>query len=186
MGKKLTFEETKVSDGLGLSPDEKKQLPPPEIVGSLYDYGKWICLDIRDHLGRSWTLAAKHWRSLRRKLRYFRSLPQETIDAVFLDERGKLTPIIQWPRMRGWACVCGGTARQDPRKQEEWCCSDCGNRGPAESSQFVSTAKKAAPVTADKPIPAKTGKTSQPREEVAPKPSMTLKERLEARRAKQG
>lgn len=73
---------TSISSGLDIPSEDKKRLPPPEILSEPYDCEGMLCVDIKDHLGRHWSIAALKRAHLRRKLRYFKSLPREVINRL--------------------------------------------------------------------------------------------------------
>lgn len=73
------FNEERISKDIDLPPEEKKQLPPPTILGEVYMIDKKFCIDIEDHRGQKWTLVGFKRSHLRRKLRYFKTLPRELI-----------------------------------------------------------------------------------------------------------
>lgn len=73
------FKEASLFKSIDLPAEEKKKLPPPKILSHVYDDGGKFCIDIEDHLGRKWTLVGFKAFHLRRKLRYFKTLPRELI-----------------------------------------------------------------------------------------------------------
>lgn len=73
------FNEERISKDIDLPPEEKKKLPPPKILSDVYMIGKKFCVDIEDHRGQKWTLVALKRSQLRRKLRYFKTLPRDLI-----------------------------------------------------------------------------------------------------------
>lgn len=180
--KSLVFNVTKISADLDLTPEQKRQLPPLEFMSGVYDHGKFVCLDFKDHLGRAWTLAALNWRNLKSKLFYFKSITKQVRDALFVN-CPKPIAILGWQKVPQRRCAtCNDPARYNPANAAEWACAKCETVGPANGDGFrdlSKVAKKATPAVSGKPKP-------QNPDSASPKPSMTLKERLEARRAKQG
>lgn len=175
------FNQTKISADPSLTADQKKQLPPPELLSEIYEEGKLTCVDIRDHAGKFWTIVAPHWRSLRQKLRYFKSLPQETISGLFVGLVAIELPMVQWTRAKGWQCVkCRTVARMKPREPGIWGCAGCATTGIAKGELFRKPIKPPKEAVAAPIEPPETLKPDNP----PPKTSMTLRERLEARRAK--
>lgn len=73
------YKEANLFKKIDLPPEEKKKLPPPKILSDVYVDDSKFCLDIEDYLGRKWTLVGHKRFHLRRKLRYFKTLPRELI-----------------------------------------------------------------------------------------------------------
>lgn len=178
---RMVFNPAKVSEDIGLPPEEKKLLPAPTIIGNVQTMKTGFYVDIRDHLGRDWRIAAKEWQDLRYKLRYFKTLDRGTIDVLFAFMPKKPIAMSMWCPVKGWRCAeCKTPARSEPRDQLRWCCPKCGTEGDAASPMFEEYKEEppkpkrqkveAVPVAVETPID--------------PTKGMSLKERLALRKAK--
>lgn len=100
---------SRIGKGVDLPPDEKKKLPPPEFLSDVYQSDGFFVVDLKDNLGREWSLTAKTTGMLRKKLRYFKSLSNLMIEALLP------IPISQWKRNKAFVCkVCGESQRIHP------------------------------------------------------------------------
>lgn len=129
--------EDLISKDIDLPPEEKKELPPPKILSDVYETDDRVCIDIEDYLGRNWTIVAVKRTTLRQKLRYFKTLPVEVLEALFP------VPILAWRKIKGKSCgVCGDICRVHPRL-EVFGCAKCNTTGGC----FIEVVRKVTPKT---------------------------------------
>lgn len=172
-----------------LTADEKRALPPPEILGPVILKKEAWSVEIRDSHGREWRLSSRSAAMLRWKLMYFKTLDRDVIHALFEALPRKLQPggiIRNWPfhpELRCVTCHAIARRRQQWGESEQLGCATCD----------VSDQEVAEGAALFEPIPTTTGKAvkdSKPKpaikrafvEVTAPKPSLSLAERLALRK----
>lgn len=129
---KFCIDQVVISADCGLPSEEKCKLRAPEFVGKPYLSGKMMVVDIRDHADRMWSLVAPTRSSLRQKLRYFKGLTKEVIEAALEGLPRKEIPVLGWQKHKKLVCVkCQVPARINPADHEQFRCATCGTAGPS-------------------------------------------------------
>lgn len=189
---------TEISKHIALPPEEKKKLPAPELLSDVYESDGSLCIDIRDHEGKCWTLAAPSSEVLRKSLRYFKTLDRAKIEDVLPPSK---MPMRAWRKMAGILCAkCGEFAKRKPTKKEViYGCVVCVTEGPlgelfVNKPNVVSTkvpkeaeAKPVAPVEVPKtepsvkPVKKRVMQTNDPK----PLAGLSIADRLKAKKEKE-
>lgn len=188
---KFCIDQVIISADCGLPSEQKQTLRPPEFIGEPYKSGKYLVVDLKDHADRLWSLVAPTKSRMKRKLKYFVSIPKETIEELLKNVLDYEIPVVGWQKHKKLVCVkCQVPARIDAANHDQYRCATCESSGPAGELFVVPKANPPKP-TDDAAKSKPEGKKEKPKESKKPTESkpiegMSLKDRMAARKAAKG